>query len=110
MQKALLAVEDLTPEEQAELQAIRDRKIKIVAAHRRKKSAANNHPMLPHKADKERTATTENMKVQPNHFNLLCKFSASKYACSNIFHVAKPVLGNINILERMDHNYPAGLS
>lgn len=62
-EKALLAVEDLTPEEQAELQAIRDRKIKIVAAHRRKKSAANNHAMLPHKADKERTATTQNMKV-----------------------------------------------
>lgn len=63
VQKALLAIEDLTPEEQAELQAIRDRKIKIVAEHRRKKSAANNHAMLPHKVDKERTATTQNMKV-----------------------------------------------
>lgn len=63
LQKALLAIEELTPEEQAELQAIRDRKVKIVAEHRRKKSAANNHAVLPHKADKERTSTTQNMKV-----------------------------------------------
>ena len=63
LQKALLAIEELTPEEQAELQAIRDRKIKIVAQHRRKKSAANNHAMLPQKADRDRKSTTQNMRV-----------------------------------------------
>jgi nucleolar GTP-binding protein len=58
-------VEDLSPEDQAELQSIRDRKIKIVADHRRKKSAANNHPLLPQRADRDRKANTSNMKVRP---------------------------------------------
>ena len=65
VQKADIAVEDLSPEDQAELQLIRDRKIKIVAEHRRKKSAANNHPLLPQKADRDRKSTTTNMKASP---------------------------------------------
>ena len=63
MQKSLLSVEDLSPEEQIELQAIRDQKIKVVAEHRRKKSAANNHAVVPHKVDRDRSATTSNLKV-----------------------------------------------
>ena len=56
-------VEDLTPEEQAELQAIRDRKAKIVAEHRRKKAAGNNHPLLPKRVDADRSSNTATMKV-----------------------------------------------
>lgn len=68
MQKAEIAVEVLSPEDQAELQLIRDRKIKIVADHRRKKSAANNHPLLPQRADRDRKANTTNMKASSLHF------------------------------------------
>ena len=60
-----MAVEDLSPEEQVELEAIRGRKTQIVAAHRRKKSAANNHSLVPQKVDRERSTTTANMKVTP---------------------------------------------
>ena len=64
LQGAEMAVEDLVPEEQAELEAIRGRKTQIVAAHRRKKSAANNHSLVPQKVDRERSSTTANMKVK----------------------------------------------
>ena len=65
LQGAEMAVEDLSLEEQAELEAIRGRKTQIVAAHRRKKSAANNHSLVPQKVDRERATTTANMKVTP---------------------------------------------
>ncbi len=52
----------LTPEEEATLKAIRGRKAQIVAAHRRTKSAADNHSRLPRRANAE-NKTGDNMKV-----------------------------------------------
>lgn len=54
---------DLTPEQRGLLKQIRARKAVVVAAHRRKKSAANNAPVKPRRADADRTSTTQQMKV-----------------------------------------------
>ena len=43
--------------------AIRARKAKLVADHRRKKGAANAQAVLPRRAERERTANTATMKV-----------------------------------------------
>ena len=75
VQRAEMAVEDLTPEEQAELQAIRDRKAKLVAEHRRKKSVGNNHPIIPKRIDADRSSNTDNMKVSPSL--IFCPFFTS---------------------------------
>jgi nucleolar GTP-binding protein len=58
MAALLEGVEELSEGEMADLEAIRKRKKQIVAAHRIKKAAAGNRPVLPAKfgAAKERTA------------------------------------------------------
>ena len=53
----------LSPEERDALTAIRARKAKMVADHRRKKGAANAQAVLPRRAERERTANTATMKV-----------------------------------------------
>lgn len=55
--------DDLTPEQRELLKKIRARKTIVVAAHRRKKSAANNAPIKPRRVDADRTSTTQHMKV-----------------------------------------------
>ena len=37
---------------------------RVLAAHRRKKGAANNQAVLPRRADAARTSTTANMRVR----------------------------------------------
>lgn len=44
--------EELTPEQQADLAAIRQRKKQLVRQHRLKKAAGNNNPVLPAKFDR----------------------------------------------------------
>lgn len=63
--------DDLTPEQRQLLKQIRARKTIVVAAHRRKKSAANNAPVKPRRLDADRSSTTKNMKARPLH---LCPF------------------------------------
>eukprot|EP00884_Botryococcus_braunii_P011877 jgi/Botrbrau1/20690/Bobra.0058s0020.1 len=60
----MMGVEDteLTPEEKAQLKAIRHRKKIIVATHRVKKSTAGRRPVLPRRADRERTSTISNFR------------------------------------------------
>lgn len=53
----------LTNEEAALLDEIRTRRRKLVATHRRNKSAANNAPVMPRTADAQRGRTIETMKV-----------------------------------------------
>jgi nucleolar GTP-binding protein len=53
----------LTTEEAALLDEIRSRRRKLVATHRRSKSAANNAPVMPRTADAQRGRTTDGMKV-----------------------------------------------
>ncbi len=53
----------LTPEEAALLTEIRTRRRKLIATHRRNKSAANNTPVMPRTVDATRSRTTENLKV-----------------------------------------------
>lgn len=55
--------DDLTPEQRELLGQIRARKQLVVAAHRRKKSAANNTPTLPRRVNAQRTSTTQHMKA-----------------------------------------------
>ncbi|BDA46889.1 Nucleolar GTP-binding protein 1 [Coccomyxa sp. Obi] len=55
--------DDLSPEQRGLLKQIRARKAVVVAAHRRKKSAANNAPVKPRRADADRTSTTQQMKA-----------------------------------------------
>ncbi len=55
--------DDLTTEQRGLLKQIRARKAVVVAAHRRKKSAANNAPVKPRRVDADRTSTTQQMKV-----------------------------------------------
>lgn len=54
----------LTIEEAALLDEIRTRRRKLVATHRRNKSAANNAPVMPRTVDAQRGRTTDNMKVR----------------------------------------------
>eukprot|EP00197_Chlamydomonas_leiostraca_P002622 CAMPEP_0202858348 /NCGR_PEP_ID=MMETSP1391-20130828/924_1 /ASSEMBLY_ACC=CAM_ASM_000867 /TAXON_ID=1034604 /ORGANISM="Chlamydomonas leiostraca, Strain SAG 11-49" /LENGTH=682 /DNA_ID=CAMNT_0049537261 /DNA_START=94 /DNA_END=2142 /DNA_ORIENTATION=- len=54
--------DDLTEEQQADLQAIRERKKKIVAAHRMKKGTAGRQAMLPLRATRERKLTADAME------------------------------------------------
>lgn len=53
---------ELDEDERALLGEVRTRRNKLVAEHRRKKSAANNNPVVPRKADAERKLNTSNMK------------------------------------------------
>ena len=53
---------ELDEDERALLGEVRTRRNKLVAEHRRKKSAANNKPVVPRKADAERKLNTSNMK------------------------------------------------
>ncbi|GBG44384.1 hypothetical protein CBR_g77869 [Chara braunii] len=55
-------VEDLTPEEQQALAAIRKKKAEMVQVHRRKKSLADNNPVLPRKFDREGKFTVDRMQ------------------------------------------------
>ena len=58
-------LDELTPEELELLGQIKDRKRVLVAAHRRRKSAANNNPVMPRGRDTERSISTGEMKVGP---------------------------------------------
>lgn len=55
---------ELTPEEKAQLKAIRARKKIIVARHRALKSTAGKRPLLPRRADQSRTSTTSHLRVR----------------------------------------------
>ena len=54
---------DLSDGEKELLGEIRARRSKLVSDHRRKKSAANNTPVMPRTVDPERKQTTKNMKA-----------------------------------------------
>lgn len=56
---------ELTPEEKEQLKAIRQRKKIIVAAHRAKKGTAGRRPVVPRRADRERSSTISNFRVGP---------------------------------------------
>ena len=60
-------LDDLTPEEMELLGQIKDRKRVLVAAHRRRKSAANNHSVMPRGRDVERNINTDQMKVRARY-------------------------------------------
>ncbi|KAI3431856.1 hypothetical protein D9Q98_010608 [Chlorella vulgaris] len=55
---------DLEPEERATLEAIRGKKKKLVADHRRKKSAGNNQAPIPRAVDPERSRTRQRMQAE----------------------------------------------
>jgi nucleolar GTP-binding protein len=56
--------EHLTAEEAATLEAIRDRKKKLVAAHRRKKKEGTNSAPMPRKVDADRSRTAGEFLVR----------------------------------------------
>ncbi|EEF48912.1 nucleolar GTP-binding protein 1 [Ricinus communis] len=53
--------EELTPEEQEALAAIRKKKTLLIQEHRMKKSTAESRPTVPRKFDKDRRFTTDRM-------------------------------------------------
>ncbi|KAK9851372.1 hypothetical protein WJX84_007347 [Apatococcus fuscideae] len=55
-------LDDLTPEEMELLGQIKNRKRVLVASHRRRKSAANNHSVMPRGRDVDRIINTDQMK------------------------------------------------
>ncbi|KAI9081989.1 hypothetical protein K1719_036251 [Acacia pycnantha] len=55
---------ELSPEEQEALTAIRKKKSLLIQEHRKKKSTAESRPIVPRKYDKDRKFTTERMGRQ----------------------------------------------
>ncbi|KAK4254896.1 hypothetical protein QN277_007972 [Acacia crassicarpa] len=55
---------ELSPEEQEALAAIRKKKSLLIQEHRKKKSTAESRPIVPRKYDKDRKFTTERMGRQ----------------------------------------------
>ncbi|XP_028779986.1 nucleolar GTP-binding protein 1 [Neltuma alba] len=61
---------ELTPEEQEALAAIRKKKSLLIQEHRKKKSTAESRPIVPRKHDKDRKFTTERMGRQLSSLGL----------------------------------------
>ncbi|XP_028774029.1 nucleolar GTP-binding protein 1 [Neltuma alba] len=61
---------ELTPEEQEALAAIRKKKSLLIQEHRKKKSTAESRPVVPRKHDKDRKFTTERMGRQLSSLGL----------------------------------------
>lgn len=59
-----LADDHLTPEQWEDLRRIRERKKRIVAESRRKRTAADNTPRLPRTADADRSRTVTRMRAE----------------------------------------------
>ncbi|XP_054813689.1 nucleolar GTP-binding protein 1-like [Prosopis cineraria] len=61
---------ELTPEEQEALAAIRKKKSLLIQEHRKKKSTAESRPVVPRKYDKDRKFTTKRMGRQLSSLGL----------------------------------------
>ncbi|XWS52519.1 hypothetical protein CRYUN_Cryun11dG0077500 [Craigia yunnanensis] len=61
---------ELSPEEQEALAAIRKKKSLLIQQHRIKKSTAESRPTVPRKFDKDREFTTQRMGRQLSHMGL----------------------------------------
>ncbi|KAK4260578.1 hypothetical protein QN277_003674 [Acacia crassicarpa] len=61
---------ELSPEEQEALAAIRKKKSLLIQEHRKKKSTAESRPIVPRKYDKDRKFTTERMGRQLSSLGL----------------------------------------
>jgi len=58
----VMDTDELTPEQQSDLAAIRARKQQIVTAHRIKKGVANNRPVIPLKHNTRGNLTTKGLR------------------------------------------------
>lgn len=76
MQGIDMDLDELTPEELELLGQIKDRKRVLVAAHRRRKSSANNNPVMPRGRDVERTINTGEMRVHLSSTPIANQFAA----------------------------------